>query len=303
VFDNDRSSERRTTPFCYATPYSNAPASARATSRGPVAAPNPYYADEDEDDDDDHNDDDEEMGEGGSDTDPYDDDDDRSEATNEFSPRSHRSRELDLLVRGGAGDEGMEIDVYEDELSGLDDSQQGGGRGGGGGGWQGLGRGVGGRRRSRSNTATRYLGEQGHAHGQGQQQQGVMGVMATTAPEDEPWPGIEDMSSDDGENVDPDMERSSSQEGEEGEGEGGMMHVGDVSMGRRGETTEEEEEEEEERGPRHRRGSSCPSEYPSTQSAWHVTPGPDIGEGQGRGDSGIGFRIHEDLEDAGDLWD
>ncbi|KAJ9131690.1 Midasin, partial [Coniochaeta hoffmannii] len=181
-FDEHRG-ERRTTPFCYATPYSNAPASARATSRGPVApTANPYYADDDEEDEGDEGED-EDMGAGdiGSETDPYD-----SEATNEFSP----SREHHLLRLGGGGDGeegGMDIDVYEDELS---DDLSGSGSGSRGGGWRGQ------QSSRRSNTATRHLAEQDHAHGQ---------VMVVTAPEDEPWPGIEDMSSDgDGENVDPD---------------------------------------------------------------------------------------------------
>ncbi|OIW23539.1 hypothetical protein CONLIGDRAFT_565722, partial [Coniochaeta ligniaria NRRL 30616] len=162
---DDLRSERRTTPFCYATPYSNAPASNggynRASSR--------------------------------------DDDDD--------------------------GD--MDIDVYEDELDDLDTEDEGP--------WQ------------RSNTATRHLAQQDHAHGQ-----------VTTLPEDEPWPGIEDMS--DGENVDPDL------------------LSGDSEV--------------------EREGSSQPSEYPSTQRAWHVAPGAGgrKEEREGEVDSGVGFRIHEDFD-------
>ncbi|KAH8911754.1 hypothetical protein BR93DRAFT_932884 [Coniochaeta sp. PMI_546] len=234
-FDNDRT-ERLPTPFCYATPYSNAPASNgynRANSRGPAVQPNPYYADDDDEGDEDMADDDDDRG---SSTDPYD-----SEVTNELSPRG-------LAARRDMDDDGdIDIDVYEDELDDLDTEDEGQ--------WQ------------RSNTATRHLAQQDHAHGQ-----------VTTLPEDEPWPGIEDMS--DGENVDPDLLLGESDEEAEVE-----VEIGDVSM--RGD------------GGREREGSSQPSEYPSTQRAWHVTP--ETG-GQGRRaeergvDSGVGFRIHEDLE-------
>lgn len=252
-FGDDRA-ERRTTPFCYATPYSNAPPSAgytRAHSRGPVRQPNGYYDDEDEADEGVHGED------AGSETDPYDEDD--SEVTNRFSPRDAGRFGMDRV--GLDIGMGMDIDVYEDELSSdLDTGDEGR--------WH----------TRRSDSATRHLAEQNHAHGQ---------VMA---PEDEPWPGIEDVSGTDGENVDP-MSSSGDEEDEEGEGE---VQIGeDVCMDAKDGSGRE--------------GSSCPSEYPSTQRAWHLTP--DAGEGQGqamgrglegeaRGDGGVGFRIHEDSEDG-----
>lgn len=260
----DDRSERRTTPFCYATPYSNAPASAgyaRANSRGLVPHPNPYYADDDDADED------EDMAEdGGSETDPYDND---SEATNQFSPDSRRQHHHHQLAAGGVEDGGMDIDVYEDELADLDSEDDEAGQ------WQSR----------RSNTATRHMAEQNHAHGQV--------VVTTTAPEDEPWPGIEDMSGSDGENVDP---LSGESEEEEGEAEV-EVEIGDVSMAR----------ERGSQGDAEREGSSCPSEYPSTQRAWHVTPEVGERQAQGRGsgqererDSGVGFRIHEDFDEGDD---
>lgn len=231
----DSRSERRTTPFCYATPYSNAPASNagynirdRAGSRGPVVSghgqKNPYYADEDDDDDED---DDEAMGDDdrGSSTDPYD-----SEMTNEvFPPPPGGARHRDAAEDDF--DEGMEIDVYEDSLDDLDDTEEASSSSAGNR-W----------RRERSNTATRHLAQQDHAHGQA-----AAAAMTLLPPEDEPWPGIEDMS-EDGENVDPHHMLL----GESDDDEVDVEIVGDV--------------------PREREGSSQPSEYPSTQRAWHVAP-------------------------------
>ncbi|KAB5554482.1 hypothetical protein GE09DRAFT_129779 [Coniochaeta sp. 2T2.1] len=220
VFD-DRSAERRTTPFCYATPYSNAPASARATSRPPLTHANQgYYADdgddegvEDEDMHDDHS--------HGSETDPYD-----SEATNAMSPQEIFARRRYAYNnnnnnnnRGETDDDGdvdVDIDVYEDELGDLDtdvnsSQEEEGGH-------------TNNSRWGRSNTVTRNLVLQDHAHGQV-----VPGGGGGVAPEDEPWPGIED-----DENVDP-MAESDGQEdsdgGEEQGAEGQERAYGrDVSM-------------------------------------------------------------------------
>jgi hypothetical protein len=117
-------------------------------------------------------------------------------------------------------------------------------------------------------------------HGQGY-------APGTTLPEDEPWPGIEDHMSD-GENVDP-----LSSDEEEGDVEIGNVLVGGGHDGASD-------------------ASSQPSEYPSTQRAWHVTDegaGPSEAaagqeprrSGEGEVDSGIGFHIHEDLDTDVDL--
>jgi len=86
------------------------------------------------------------------------------------------------------------------------------------------------------------------------QQQQQM-AQAAQLPEDEPWPGIEDHMSD-GENLDP----RSVEDGHEG-------------LSQR---------------------SSQPSEYPSTQRAWHISS--DADGAQQEGDGGAEFRIHEDQD-------
>lgn len=254
-FGDDRS-ERRTTPFCYATPYSNAPMETngymRANSRGPVQQPNGYNVDDDDEMDDEH----------GSSTDPYD-----SEATNEVDDAELGNDYQDNLARQNTDDDGdIDIDVYEDEADDLndvdtdgDDSHQA----------QQWHNGTG---------ATRHLAQQEHAHGQAY-------AAGNTLPEDEPWPGIEDRMSD-GENVDP--QSASTDEVD--------IEINDALVGHGGDAASD--------------ASSQPSEYPSTQRAWHVTheAGPPEGRGlggaqgqdrevgHGEADSGVGFRIHEDVD-------
>lgn len=252
----DDRSERRTTPFCYATPYSNAPPETiRANSRGPVIHATEYYTDDDEDMEDDH----------GSSTDPYD-----SEMTNEVDADDLRPRHRSALGPGITDDDGdIDIDVYEDEPDNLDDidtdddSQNEQHYHGG-------------------NTATKYLAQQDHAHGQAYLARG-------TLPEDEPWPGIEDHMSD-GENMDP-MSPSSDEVD---------VELGDVARQRDARSDV----------------SSQPSEYPSTQRVWHVTEEADalsegrrqagLEEGSRQGqmemDSGVGFHIHEDLDGLESQW-
>ena len=225
AFGDDRG-ERRTTPFCYATPYSNAPPEPypghRAGSRGPILPSNAYYADGDEEMDDDR----------GSSTDPYD-----SEMTN------------DADVEAAAGfrdDVDPDIDVYEDEPDELDDVDTDAED-----------------EKRPGNDASMYpstrlqsrqLSEPEHGYGQ------ALPLTSGTLPEDEPWPGIEDMS--DGENVDP-FSGETNDADVEIDGAAGLDAASEAS--------------------------SQPSEYPSTQRAWHVTDtAPD------NRDSGVGFRIHED---------
>lgn len=237
-FGDDRG-DRRTTPFCYATPYSNAPPEPypghRAGSRGPIPPPNACYPDDDEDMDDDR----------GSSTDPYD-----SEMTNEADAD-------EVPLRLPWRDVDPDIDVYEDEPDELDhvdtdgeDEEKGEPV------WRD------------ERLQAMHLAEQGHGHGQAQ-------ALATTLPEDEPWPGIEDKMSD-GENVDP-LSVETNEVDVEIDDAAGIDDGSDVS--------------------------SQPSEYPSTQRAWHVTDdAPD-----NRGDSKIGFKIHEDgdadITGMGTQWD
>ena len=88
-----------------------------------------------------------------------------------------------------------------------------------------------------------------------QQQPQQQQPTAQPLPEDEPWPGIEDNMSD-GENMDP------------------------LSV-------EDEHDDISER-------SSQPSEYPSTQRAWHISS--DADGAQRAEHDGVGFRIHEDQD-------
>lgn len=166
----DDRSERRTTPFWYATPRSNLPPeTVRSNSRGPVIHLTEYNTDEDEDMEDDH----------GSSTDPYD-----SEMGNDADAENRMGHAGDGLRRGVAVDDGdMDIGIYEDEPDNLDeidtdDNTQDD-------------------QHHNADPTARYLAERNYAHGQGQ------GYAAGgTLPEDEPWPGIEDHMSD-GENMDP----------------------------------------------------------------------------------------------------
>jgi hypothetical protein len=173
-FQDDR--ERRTTPFFYATPHSDALPDYIYQQGGnrPQAAirPSDGYDPDDEEMEDDFGDDQ------GSSTDPYD-----SEMTNDINDSAKkRSRHNDSFGLGLGSDDGdLDIDIYdendEDELDGVDTD----------GGydpaaWNGFGQ------------------------GQGPLQDSQEG----RRPEDEPWPGIEDAMSD-GENVDPSQSQSQPQ--------------------------------------------------------------------------------------------
>lgn len=166
----DNRSDRRTTPFWYATPRSNVPPeTVRSNSRGPVIQLTEYYTDEDEDMQEDH----------GSSTDPYD-----SEMTNDADAENMMEHPGDVLRHSAAVDDGdIDIGIYEDEPDNLDeidtddhteDDQH-----------------------HNASTTARYLAERNYAHGQGQGH-----AVGGPLPEDEPWPGIEDHMSD-GENMNP----------------------------------------------------------------------------------------------------
>ncbi|KAL8377717.1 hypothetical protein RB595_008418 [Gaeumannomyces hyphopodioides] len=226
---------RGTTPFCYATPYSTAPAegprggdyAGRAVSVGPSAHPRKAglrpagmpYNDDDDDDDMDYNNYDDDHGSG--------------------------SEDLDMMSHGFdfLGDES--VNVYED-FSGDEDEND-----------ENAAKGEGSSRRRRSGAAP-----------ESQEQ-----PEAQLNPEDEPWPGIEDIMSD-GENVDP-ARLSSSDEA-----------AAVVELNNLGEDAASDV-------------SSQPSEYPSTQRAWHMQEA-GFGGGGRRSDPGpgAGFTIHED-DDAG----
>jgi hypothetical protein len=184
--DGERAGERRTTPFYYATPYSNAPAeppNTRATSRIPGAR----EIDNDDDggygyDGYEEGDDDLDMDDRGSMTDPEDSQmtgdiyDDGNDADNDadYDPDRHalsNRRDND----DDDADEDPDIDVYEDE-----DSLDG----------VGIDTGMDASRMVRSPSGAMTYGQAG-----GRQ----------LLPEDEPWPGIEDHMSD-GENVEPGLE-------------------------------------------------------------------------------------------------
>lgn len=256
----DGRGERRTTPLYYATPYSNGPPEyhnhARHSSRGPVAPSSNYgYGGLDDDD----------MGyddNRGSSTDP-DDDYDMAYLGEQGYQQVHHDTDVD-------------IDVYEDEpdeLDGLDspdsaDNEQDDSE------WHGVG--------------LHARRPPDHSHQQLQLQS------AQQLPEDEPWPGIEEHTMSDDENINPlsveaeavDIELQDRQHGN-GDDDGRS----DVS--------------------------SQPSEYPSTQRAWHI-PANAGDNGQGgmvgvgnRGSSasrdgddvssrGLAFKIHEDEEDEED---
>ncbi|KAK1756824.1 midasin [Echria macrotheca] len=164
-FQEDR--ERRTTPFYYATPHSDAIPDylyQRAGSRGPVVLQpsNGYEPDDDEDMEggleDEH----------GSSTDPYD-----SEMTNDENSQTGRQPAPNDSFGWGAGnDDGdIDVDVYEDEDDALDGTDTEGGNGPG-----------------RWNTFGQPHPDQGHSR-----------------PEDIPWAGIEDHMSD-GENINPESD-------------------------------------------------------------------------------------------------
>ena len=288
-FDDHRS-ERRTTPFLYATPFSNAPlepphafgpGSSRAGSRGPMAMPRGGY----------NPDDDENMDDG---DDDYDDDERGSSTDSDSAIHGRRSF--------GAGDDAdIDIDVFEDDEDELD----------------------------------------------GVTTDGEQQPQRSLRPQDVVWQGIEDHGSD-GENVDPDetqpqsVSQSQSQEIE--------IHQDDPSLFDEDDSVQDDSHafdveildrpEMDEDNQAHGQGqrasglyddteavasdiSSQPSEYPSTQRAWHIVsnqalPGPTgpverspegprgngsgSGSGRARGvsvtmtddEDGMEFQIHED---------
>jgi len=172
-FQDDR--ERRTTPFFYATPHSDALPDyiyQRAGSRPPVAVgPPDGYDPDDEEMEDDFGDDQ------GSSTDPYD-----SEMTNEANDDARKQSGYAESSGFGLGtDDGDYVyeDEDEDELDGVDTD----------GGYEPV--------------AWSGLGQRQAAHQESQER---------PRPEDIPWAGIEDRMSD-GENVDPESQfQSQSQE-------------------------------------------------------------------------------------------
>ncbi|KAK0619272.1 hypothetical protein B0T14DRAFT_430819 [Immersiella caudata] len=176
VFHDDR--ERRTTPFFYATPHSDALPDyiyQQAGNRPQVAVrPSDGYDPDDEEMEDDFGDDQ------GSSTDPYD-----SEMTNDVNNSAKKlSRHSGSFGLGhGSDDGGLDIDIYdendEDELDGVD-------------------------------TDGGYDPAAWNGFGQGQGQGPPQDSQEGPRPEDEPWPGIEDAMSD-GENVDPSQSQSQSQ--------------------------------------------------------------------------------------------
>lgn len=175
-FQDDR--DRRTTPFYYATPHSDAIpdyAYQRQGSRGPGMAQlsNGYDPDDDEDMEADFEDDQ------GSSTDPYD-----SEMTHDESSqvRGPSQATNSFGLRASSGDGNFDVDVYidedEDDQPDVIDTDGGNDTAG----WS--------------------------AFGQGQQS--FQETSSQPRPEDIPWAGIEDHMSD-SENVDPDETQSQSQ--------------------------------------------------------------------------------------------
>jgi hypothetical protein len=319
-YHDEPNRERRTTPFYYATPHSEAHPEPygyhRAGSRGPAHAvlrTNGYDPDDDEDMNDEYDDEDDEDDDHGSSTDPYD-----SEMTNDVpvggsgSNKRASARQINNnnnnntsfgfnTTTGSEADLDIDIDVYEDDEDELDgvETDAGGNNNptatttttenGGGGVWHGFGRQV-------ASSSPSY-----HHHHQGQNQQPLR-------PEDIPWAGIEDdnMMSD-GENMDP-----SSQEVEREIQIHEDDHLDDIEI-------------VDGEGDGMGSGSSqAPSEYSSRPGAWQVIPvaaaaaaasstgagagAGGVGEsgmGEGRGQKqqqlqqqqvmmGMGFQIHED---------
>ncbi|KAK3307884.1 uncharacterized protein B0T15DRAFT_87702 [Chaetomium strumarium] len=324
-FHDDRereNRERRTTPFYYATPHSEAVHEPygyhRAGSRGPppaaVLRTNGYEPDDDED---------EEMGfddtDHGSGTDGYDDEND-SEMTNADDDHHQRHsrqsgsgrRRLNGQHPGPFGfnsadvdgdDADLDIDVYEDEdedeLDGVDTD-------------------VGNNNNNphhhhhhhhQSNRAWHGFGRQRVTPSQPSHHQALI------RPEDIPWAGIEDgadaegdSNMSDGENIDPTTGASSSSQSQSHHSQPEEIEIhqdDDV----RGPENDDDEEEEEGDGS----SSEAPSVYESKPvDAWQLVPsvpGPasieTMGMGQkqlsgsrrggGAGESSMmGFRIHED---------
>ncbi|KAK0720920.1 hypothetical protein B0H67DRAFT_487068 [Lasiosphaeris hirsuta] len=172
-FHDERDRERRTTPFYYATPHSDAlpepQGYQRAGSRAPTAMRpnNGYDPNHDEDMEDDFGDDQ------GSSTDPYD-----SEMTNDADgrPKKRLAHNGSFGLGVGTDDGDFDIDVYEDEDEDeLDDIE------------------------------TDADHDAGAWHRVNQPHHGAPG---RPRPEDIPWAGIEDQMSD-GENVDPSSDSQS----------------------------------------------------------------------------------------------
>ncbi|KAK0635939.1 hypothetical protein B0T17DRAFT_587275 [Bombardia bombarda] len=225
--------ERRTTPFYYATPHSDAIPEPhgynRAGSRGPIILPptNGYDPDDDEDMDDDFGDD------GGSSTDPYD-----SQMTNDVHDNAAGSRPSGAQHNASYGldtdpdDADFDIDVYEDgeedELDGIDTD------------------------------AGNDVGSAWHGFGQGQP---VNYDSQNPRPEDIPWAGIEDHMSD-GENVDPESQELSQSQGIAIHEDADALNDGDIDITDRGEEGGDDDEV------RSAVSSQPPSEYSSKPSAW-----------------------------------
>ncbi|KAL2021814.1 hypothetical protein VTK56DRAFT_6588 [Thermocarpiscus australiensis] len=306
----ERERERRTTPFYYATPHSEAFPEPygyhRAGSRGPpppaVLRTNGYDPDED---DEDMNDDDFEDDDQGSSTDPYD-----SEMTSDANGgRSGKgggsSQRNGSFGFGMDGDDDeaadLDIDVYEDEdedeLDGVDTDGDNVHDGGGGAAWHGFGRQV------CAESQAQQAQQQPH-----QQQRFLQ-------PEDIPWAGIEDNMSD-GENMDPTTTTQSSSPSQEieihqdDEDDDDDDVAADLQHRQQRDTTIVDADDVD--GHSSSSSSQAPSEYSSRPGPWQIIPlpaaddteerpakllrgeGSSSGSGPGQRDVMVGFQIHED---------
>jgi hypothetical protein len=296
--------ERRTTPFYYATPHSDAHPDQpygylRAGSRGPTPGPAGLriggYGDGG-DDDEDMNDGDYEDDERGSSTDPYDSEmtsDDHVDQYNHNHSHSHRRRNKHNNSFGfGRDADGadLDIDVYEDEEDGEDyekeDELDGVDTDGGDGqtaAWHGLGR----------QPQQHQVQQQVPSFPHGQHvQQGAS--LAQPRPEDIPWAGIEDHMSD-GENVDPSESSSFSSQSLSQSQSQSQLQSQEIEI----HENDDDDDEDEDCGQRQRQrqqstlpdadaeddaenddddttsasaSSQAPSEYSSKPGPWQVIP-------------------------------
>ncbi len=320
--------QRRTTPFYYATPHSEAiPEFAynRAGSRGPAALrTNGYDPDDEEDDDEDMN----EFTEGSSDTDPYGGD---SQMTDPHL-QQQRQRDTASFGFGPEGDEAdLDIDVYQDEqeTDELDGVETDAGN------------------MPHHHHHPHQFNHPAHArtaswqfhsrHRSSSLQHHHHHQQQPLRPEDIPWAGIEDITAagagaaalaaatdaegdsnmSDGENVDPTSQSSlsaslSSRSFHSQRGGGVGISVHDHGAGQAHLQREEDAEDDD-------ASSQAPSEYSSKPpGAWQIVPFPGAtaaaaggsssstaGEenkggivvvhgGQVEEGEGMGFRIHED---------
>lgn len=277
--EENHRSERRTTPFAYATPYSNAPlpdssppvgrVHSRSHSRSIRACEDEEdeemgLFDEEEDEEDEHGsstDDDIDVYQDENEGDALDDlesDSDARPLPKEDEYQRHHSLETD---RSSSKPQRQQ---QQFRCPPLPYSHQPGSR------LQPLHE-----HQPLSATSSSPLSKE-HAHPRG--------------PEDEPWPGIEDHHHEDHDHEDEDEEDDEDSNMSDGE------NVNPLAVANEAQADEDNTDNLSD-------VSSSPSEYPSTQQAWR-----DQGEGREtthglEGEDGIGFRIHEDGEDdAQNLW-